>query len=93
MTFHPREELDELRRLPLDSILLAAGAQPDRFDKARWHTAKGAISVTGMKFINWNQSIGGGGAIDLTMHVLGLSFVDAVKRLSAQVGSDGRPRS
>ena len=78
MTFHPRDELDELRRLPLDSILLAAGAQPDRFDKARWRTAKGAISVTGMKFINWNQSIGGGGAIDLAMHLNDLGFRAAV---------------
>lgn len=37
--------------------------------------------------------VGGGGVIDLTMHVLRLSFVNAVKRLSVRAGSDGHCRS
>ena len=64
-----RDRLHQLRAIPLPSVLLETGAQRDHQDKAKWHTVQGAISVTGMKFMNWNQGRGGGGAIDLVMHV------------------------
>lgn len=72
------DRLDQLRRVPLSAVLRETGAQRDRSDKARWHTAKGAISVTGMKFMNWHQNLGGGGAIDLAMHLNDLDFQAAV---------------
>jgi hypothetical protein len=72
------DRLDQLRRVPLPAVLRETGAQRDRYDKARWHTAKGAISITGMKFMNWHQSLGGGGAIDLAMHLNDLDFKRAV---------------
>jgi hypothetical protein len=62
-------------------VLRETGAQRDRYDKAKWHTAQGAISITGMKFMNWNRSIGGGGAIDLAMHLNHLDFKAAVEWL------------
>ena len=73
-----RDRLHQLRAIPLESVLIAAGAQRDPQDKAKWRTAKGAISVTGMKFMNWNQGRGGGGAIDLAMHLNGLDFKAAI---------------
>ena len=73
-----RDRLHQLRAIPLESVLLATGGKRDPQDKAKWHTAKGAISVTGMKFMNWNQGRGGGGAIDLAMHLNGLDFKAAV---------------
>jgi hypothetical protein len=72
------DRLDQLRRVPLPAVLRETGAQRDRYDKAKWHTPKGAISITGMKFMNWHQSRGGGGAIDLAMHLNGLDFKAAV---------------
>lgn len=78
-----RDRLHQLRAIPLESVLLATGGKRDPQDKAKWHTAKGAISVTGMKFMNWNQGRGGGGAIDLAMHLNGLDFkagVDWLRR-------------
>jgi hypothetical protein len=54
------------------------GAEQDRHDTAKWHTAQGVLSVTGMKFMNWQQGVGGGGAIDLVIHVYGMNFKDAV---------------
>jgi len=69
-----RDRLHQLRAIPLESVLLATGGKRDPQDKAKWHTAKGAVSVTGMKFMNWNQGRGGGGAIDLAMHLNGLDF-------------------
>ena len=72
------DRLDQLRRVPLPTVLQETGAQRDRYDKAKWHTPKGAISITGMKFMNWHQSLGGGGAIDLAMHLNDLDFRRAV---------------
>ena len=76
-----RRELDQLRRVPLSAVLRETGAQRDRWDKAKWHTTRGAISITGLKFMNWNLSIGGGGAIDLAMHLNSLNFQAAVEWL------------
>jgi len=67
-----------LRAVPLSAVLLAAGAAADGYDRARRHTATGTISVTGCKFFNWNRGVGGGGAIDLVIHLYGLDFSGAV---------------
>jgi hypothetical protein len=77
-----RDRLHQLRAIPLESVLAATGGKRDFHDKTRWHTAKGAISITGIKFMNWNQGHGGGGAIDLAMHLNGLDFKAAVDWLS-----------
>ena len=64
-----REQTDRVRSIPLPCVLLAVGAKPDRGDKSKWHTPQGVISVTGCKFMNWNSNTGGGGAIDLVIHL------------------------
>ena len=76
---------DELRRraavvreLPLENVLAYCGAVRDRRDRSKWHTAQGTLSVSGAKFINWRQDVGGGGAIDLVMHLAELDFAAAV---------------
>lgn len=66
--------IDQLRAIALAAVLQRCGALPDRRDRCKWHTALGTISVTGAKFINWNRGIGGGGAIDLAIHLLNLPF-------------------
>jgi hypothetical protein len=77
-----RERADRLRALPLEAVLLRSGARRDRADKAKWHTGRGVISVTGAKFMNWNRSVGGGGAIDLAMHLGDFRFREALEWLS-----------
>lgn len=79
-----RDHTDRLRAIPLPAVLLAVGARADAQDKSRWHTAQGAISVTGRKFFNWNRDCGGGGAIDLVIHLYGLDFKAAVAWLSSR---------
>src|SRR6266704_3621904 len=79
-----RDRFDPLRRIPLTAVLRACGAQPDRYDKAKWHTSEGTISITGTKFMNWHCSHGGGGAIDLAMHLNHLAFPAAVRWLERQ---------
>jgi hypothetical protein len=89
------DRLDQLRRLPLPAVLRETGARRDRYDKAKWHTPKGAVSITGMKFMNWHQSLGGGGAIDLAMHLNGLDFKAAVAWLNrhCSIPPDSAPPS
>lgn len=44
------------------------------------------LLVTGVKWYDTRIGKGGGGAIDLVMHLEGVNFVAAVKRLSLAVG-------
>ena len=76
-----RARADRLRPLPLPVVLEELGATPDLHDPAKWRTAQGILTVTGPKFINWNQGLGGGGAIDLVMHVRQVGFGQALEWL------------
>jgi hypothetical protein len=58
-----------VRAIELTAVLERMGCVPDRFDKAKWHTPQGVISVTGPKFMNWSTGAAGGGAIDLVLHL------------------------
>jgi hypothetical protein len=73
---------DHLRAIPLPDVLRAAGARADPHDPAKWHTARGVLSVNGTKFFNWNEGRGGGGAIDLAMHLSTTTFLDALDWLA-----------
>jgi hypothetical protein len=83
MNFEQRHQwTDGLRRIPLEAVPRAADAEPDGLDHAQWHTAQGALSVNGAKFIHWNQGRGGAGAIDLAMHLNALNFTAATQWLA-----------
>jgi hypothetical protein len=47
------------------------------------------ILTTGVKWYDPRAKVGGGGAIDLAMHILQVSFVDAVKILTARTEPHG----
>ena len=72
---------DRMRAVPLETILTLRGARRDRHDRAKWHTERGPLSVTGWKFMNWHQHRGGGGAIDLVMHLAGVDYGTALRWL------------
>ena len=78
MTSDRRARADRWRILPLEHILTQSGARPDPHDPCKWHTARGVLSVRGAKFFNWHCGTGGGGAIDLVIHLHHLSFHDAL---------------
>jgi len=82
-----RARAERLRVLPLSVILEALEAVRDPHDPAKWHTARGVLSVNGPKFMNWCQGVGGGGAIDLVMHVRQLGFGQALEWLEHRFGS------
>jgi hypothetical protein len=62
-------------------------ARRDPHDPVKWHTVRGVLSVNGPKFINWNLDWGGGGAIDLVMHVRQVGFGQALQWLEQRFGS------
>lgn len=82
-----RARADRLRALPLSVVLAALAAVRDPHDPAKWHTARGGLSVSGLKFMNWHLDRGGGGAIDLVMHVRQIGFGQALEWLEQHFGS------
>jgi hypothetical protein len=72
-----RQCADAVRAVPLESVLVCRGAIRDRHDRRKWHTEQGPLSLSGPKFMNWRGQ-GGGGAIDLVMHLAGVDFREAV---------------
>jgi len=84
MTFPElRQRAGHLRAVPLEAVLQAWGARRDPDDPHKWRTSQGVLSVTGAKFINWNRNLGGGGAIDLVIHLDNRGFVAAIQWLEA----------
>ena len=76
-----RARAERLRALPLPVVLEELQATHDPHDPAKWRTTQGTLTVTGLKFMNWHQAIGGGGAIDLVMHVRQVGFGQALEWL------------
>ncbi len=88
-----RKKADEVRNIELSALLQYFGSTKDLQDKAKWHTSQGVISVNGPKFMNWTQGTGGGGAIDLAIHLQGVGFKDAVLWLHNNFSSSVIQRS
>jgi Protein of unknown function (DUF3991)/Toprim-like len=86
-----RRQADAVRSIPLETVLARWGAERDRRDRAQWHTELGPLSVTGTKFFNWHLDQGGGGAIDLVMHLGRMDYRTAVKWLQQHLGSAPAP--
>lgn len=81
--------LSDLREIPLALVMERMGATPDPADPKRnfLHPA-GRITVTENKFYNHTQGKGGGGAIDLAMHLSDLNFKQAIAWLSQEAGKE-----
>ena len=81
-----RRRADLVREIPLEVVLRSWGVARDRRDKSQWRTPRGPLSVTGTKFFSWHDSHGGGGAIDLVMHLGGWDAVQAIDWLWHRYG-------
>jgi hypothetical protein len=75
------------RAIPLTTVLAYRGATRDRSDRSKWHTERGPVSITGSKFTPWTLEQGGGGAIDLVMHLARLEFLPALEWLECHLGN------
>ena len=82
-------EISKLREIPLEAVLERFGAQPDPQDPTRnWKSHAGRITVTDGKFYNHDQEQGGGGSIDLAMHLGGFKVKEAVAWLGGNISRD-----
>jgi len=84
-----RQQADAVRSIPLETVLIQWGAQRDRRDKSTWRTERGPLTVTGSQFFNWRSRKGGGGAIDLVMHLGDMDVSAAIKWLQQHLGATG----
>ncbi|MBD2472160.1 MobV family relaxase [Nostoc sp. FACHB-145] len=83
-----RQKADLMRDLPLTDVAWALGL--NSID-GRWKGYGHIISIDGSKFYDFSpdQQKGGGGAIDLVMHVQGCNFTRAIAWLSESFGKTG----
>jgi hypothetical protein len=76
----------QVRDLPLKDVAYELGLEPDLKDKHKWQNEQHIINITGSKFYDWKQMQGGGGAIDLVMHVNECDYKQSVAWLSDRFG-------
>ncbi len=75
---------DRVREFDLEGVAEQLGLERDRHDKHKWRGLGHIISITNGRFNDWTMGKGGGGAIDLVMHVQNVDFKAAVQWLSGQ---------
>ncbi|KAM3099279.1 toprim domain-containing protein [Phormidesmis sp. 146-12] len=74
----------QVRNLDLAAVAASLGLEKDRRDKNKWKDAGHTISINDGKFMDWLTNKGGGGAIDLVMHIRQVDFKEAVQWLSGR---------
>ncbi|MBD2458464.1 plasmid recombination protein [Nostoc sp. FACHB-87] len=86
------ESTSQLRDLPLEDVAWELGLH---HDQGRWKGHGHIINIDGSKFYDFSpeQQKGGGGAIDLVMHVNSCNFRQAIAWLSDRFGEAGAERA
>ena len=80
-------QLGQLREILLTDVASELGFDPDPKDKKKWKSEGHSISITGSKFYDFGEMKGGGGAVDLVMHLERCSFGEAVRWLNNRFSS------
>ena len=85
-----RELASSCREIPLEDVLLMLGGEKDPHDPQKWNTPSGPIWLGKgkdcIKFFDHQTGKGGGGAIDLVIHIQRCDFKQAVTALSGMLG-------
>lgn len=91
--FYWKQQADQLRDLPLEDVAWHLGL--DKADKGenRWKGLGQVINITGSKWYDFTAEKGGGGAIDLVMHVAGCNFRQSLAWLCDRFGEEGMLRA
>ena len=75
-----------VRDLPLKDVAYELGLESDPSDQHKWQNEHHIINITGSKFYDWKEMKGGGGAIDLVMHVNQCDYKQSVAWLNDRLG-------
>jgi hypothetical protein len=78
----------QARQLDLRDTIQTLGGVQDRYDTHKWQVNDEHISINGERFYNHDRQSGGGGSIDLVMHVTGYSFTQAVAYFNHEAGPE-----
>ncbi|WP_235018964.1 MobV family relaxase [Tolypothrix sp. NIES-4075] len=91
--FYWKQQADQLRDLPLEDVAWHLGL--DKADKGgnRWKGLGGVINITDSKWYDFTASKGGGGAINLVMHVNSCNFRQALAWLHDRFDEEGMLRA
>jgi len=91
--FYWKQQADQLRDLPLEDVAWHLGL--DKADKGgnRWKGLGGVINITDSKWYDFTTEKGGGGAIDLVMHVAGCNFRSSIAWLHDRFNEEGMLRA
>ncbi|BAZ03355.1 plasmid recombinant protein (plasmid) [Tolypothrix tenuis PCC 7101] len=86
---------DQLRDLPLEDVAWHLGLTQDTKGNLRWKGVGHIINIDGSKWYDFSPSVnkGGGGAIDLVMHVNGCNFKEAISWLNDRFGESEMERA
>jgi hypothetical protein len=91
-----REVADQVRAMPLQQVIDQLGLRPDKTDKTQYRDDEGLFRITisqdGRKFYDHTAGKGGGGAIDMAKHVLGVDYKGAVSWLPGRCSNCRRRR-
>jgi Plasmid recombination enzyme/Protein of unknown function (DUF3991) len=83
-----------LRDLPLEDVAYHLGLFPDPSINNRWVCDGHTVNIIGSRFYDFvGKQHGGGGAIDLVMHLLNCGFKEAIVWLHDIFGSSGMLRA
>ncbi|NJK58556.1 MAG: DUF3991 domain-containing protein [Pleurocapsa sp. SU_5_0] len=77
---------NQVRDLPLKDVAYELGLEADPKDKHKWQNEQHIINITGSKFYDWKQMQGGGGVIDLVMHINECDYKQSVAWLGDRFG-------
>lgn len=86
---------DQLRDLPLEDVAWHLGLTQDTKGDFRWKGMGHIINIDGSKWYDFSPSVnkGGGGAIDLVMHVIECNFKEAIAWLNDRFGESEMERA
>lgn len=87
--------VNQLRDLPLDDVAWHLGLIHDKKGNNRWKGHGCIINIDSSKFYDFapSKDKGGGGAIDLVMHVNDCNFKQAIAWLNDRFGEEGMNRA
>ena len=86
--FYWKQEANKLRDLPLEEVAWHLGLDKADIGENRWKGLGQVIGINGSKWYDFTEEKGGGGAIDLVMHVNNFNFRSSVAWLHDQFGKE-----
>ena len=87
------QTVENLRNMNLSALCVNAGLRVDKADATQFKAEGFRVRVSGFKWFDHHNGVGGGGAIDLIRHIYKLSFSEASCYLTNEAAVLNKPMS